>query len=619
MRSARATSLLTVPSILEELYQLPDGRGTALLASLRFVAVGGAPMKLSVAEPLVAAGVPLLNHWGVTEIGAIAPIMVPPRDYDWRYLRVRTDIHLRFAPDGAGAVRLTGRPPFSADDFAVQDLLQANPRNAGEVRIAGRADDLVVLATGEKVRPAGLEAAVAEDAAVRGALAFGDGRFQLGLLVETAPHINLDVHDPAQVEAYVDALWHRVDAANARADTHARVSREMVLVTTPAARALARTPKGSIPRGPNVAAFQTEIDALYARADTVGAAPLPLSSPQELKDAVRDAVRAAYTVPRVLKDDEDFFERGMDSLMATMLRRRLSAGVALAARAEGRDVAPLPVDVVYAHPSVDMLCAALAAHCGAGGAVQDRIAVMRAVAAEYVRKVEELTPAPAEGARREEGEGEGAVVVLTGSSGSLGSAMLHELATNPAVARVYALNRGGRADLRARQAQGLAKLGVRMDEALWRKVVLLEADLGAERFGLGEEVYAGLRGVTHVIHNGASQLCPLRGCGLMWVQRGRWTSTARSRPSARTSTRRRTSSSSRSTAPRAACTSSSRPPSPSSGASRSPRAPPPPYPRNRSRTPPRSTASGTRRRSGCASRWSRAPARCSRTGWWRTA
>ena len=73
---------MTVPSILEELYLLQDGSGIDVLRKLRFVAVGGAPMKSSVAEPLASAGVPLLNHWGVTEIGAIAPIFVPHSEYD---------------------------------------------------------------------------------------------------------------------------------------------------------------------------------------------------------------------------------------------------------------------------------------------------------------------------------------------------------------------------------------------------------------------------------------------------------------------------------------------------------------------------------------------------------
>ena len=40
----------------------------------------------------------------------------------------------------------------------------------------------------------------------------------------------------------------------------------------------------------------------------------------------------------------------------------------------------------------------------------------------------------------------------------------------------------------------------------WKKVVLLEAELGDVRFGLGEESYRSLRSVTHIVHNGESKL-----------------------------------------------------------------------------------------------------------------
>ncbi|EKM53824.1 uncharacterized protein PHACADRAFT_125794 [Phanerochaete carnosa HHB-10118-sp] len=502
LRLSGATSLLTVPSILEEIYLLDDNRGVEALKRLNFVAVGGAPMKLTVAEALSTADVPILNHWGVTEIGAIAPIVIPGADYDWHYLRVRDDLDLRFEPlsgEQAGFFRLTGRPPLAADDFAVQDLLVCNPTNpTREFRIAGRADDLIVLATGEKVRPHALEQRVAEHPFVRGALAFGDGRFQLGLLVEAAPHVPLDVTDAAAVRAYVDAVWPAVAAGNEGTDHHARVSREMLVVTHPAVLPLVRTPKGSIPRGPNVQVFKEQIDALYARADVAEAEPLPLGEPEELRAVVRRAVLAAYTTPRALADAEDLFERGMDSLQATMLRRRLNAAVALAAKETGKTIMPLPLDVVYANPSIELLYNAIRVHCGEGSMTQDRIVHMKSVAAEYVQKVSQLRPATEVGLVS--ANGEGAVVLLTGSSGSLGSAILYELASSPDVTKVYALNRVGRKPLRERQEESLQKLGVKMD-GLWEKVELLEGDLGTEQFKLSEETYTALRQVSHIIHN----------------------------------------------------------------------------------------------------------------------
>ena len=158
LTASNATSLMTVPSILEELYLLPDRIGCDAMKTLRFVAVGGAPMKQSVAKSLAQAGVPLLNHWGVTEVGPIAPIFVPDADYDWRYLRVRDDFGLRFEQvveeeeednDTSGLYRLVGCPPGTTEEFVVQDLLEVNPKNpTTEFRIAGRADDLIVRPRG---------------------------------------------------------------------------------------------------------------------------------------------------------------------------------------------------------------------------------------------------------------------------------------------------------------------------------------------------------------------------------------------------------------------------------------------------------------------------------------
>ncbi|OBZ65860.1 L-aminoadipate-semialdehyde dehydrogenase [Grifola frondosa] len=492
LKSARATCLMTVPSILEEIYQL-DERGIAALKPLRFVAVGGAPMKLSVAEPLAAAGVKILNHWGVTELGAIAPIVVPEPTYDWHYLRLRSDLDLRIEPhpDSPQHFRLVGRPLGGApgEEFIVQDLLTVNPEHpTTDFRILGRADDLVVLATGEKVRPTGLEQAVSEDPRVRGAVAIGEGRFQLGLLVEAAPHVQLDPTDSAAVREYVESIWAAVERGNARSDAHARVTREMVLVTTPAYRALARTPKGSIPRNENAALFAAEVEALYAR---------------RTWRTRRCCLWGGGGVEG--GGGEDGPGRVHDSARATMLRRRLVASVARTEEEAGVDQGKrwkVPADIVYANPTIERITAVLRARLtgNAEGAKKDRAQRIGEVVAEYAERVAGLR-----GTSKMNGVGSSAgakpvVVLLTGSTGSLGSAMLADLALNPCVQKVYGLNRKSGEDVRKRQAGGFARVGAEVD-AHWRKIELLEGDLSKAHFGLEDEVYAKLRDVTHVIHN----------------------------------------------------------------------------------------------------------------------
>ncbi|PSR74016.1 hypothetical protein PHLCEN_2v10200 [Hermanssonia centrifuga] len=508
LSSCRATSLMTVPSILEEIYTEASSKSIDALRALRFVAVGGAPMKYSVAEPLANAGVPILNHWGVTEIGAIAPIHIPEAEYDWRYLRLRDDINLRIEPvdsgDDAQYYRLIGRAPGSRVDFVVQDLLTVNPERPCEVRVVGRADELIVLATGEKVRPSLLEQQVSEDPLVKVALAFGDGRFQLGLIVEAAGRARVNVSDPKSVTAYLDRIWPSVVQGNDMMDHHARVTREMIIVTTQAGQPLLRTPKGSIARNPNMELFKRDIDVIYRRADVTDAKALPIGNPSRLREVIRKAVQECLTIPRAIADEDDFFERGMDSLQAASLRRCLAAAVASTSKSSGNTSNCLPLDFVYTHPSITRLQKGLIAYLTSnkrqGTSPSDRIHQLRSVAEEYVRKVADLRPAPSTGDPRKDQSIGRKVVLLTGSTGSLGSAMLAELVMSADVSKVYALNRRGTRSLRSRQEEGLRRLGVRLGDD-WQKIVLLEGDLASDRFGLDKETYLGLTDVSHVIHN----------------------------------------------------------------------------------------------------------------------
>ena len=90
-QDSSARSLMTIPSILEDLCLMPDEEALHFLALLDFVAVGGGPIKICVGERLVAMRVRLLNHYGATEIGAITPIFCPQSDYDRHYLRFRKE------------------------------------------------------------------------------------------------------------------------------------------------------------------------------------------------------------------------------------------------------------------------------------------------------------------------------------------------------------------------------------------------------------------------------------------------------------------------------------------------------------------------------------------------
>jgi len=81
-------------------------------------------------------------------------------------------------------------------------------------------------------------------------------------------------------------------------------------------------------------------------------------------------------------------------------------------------------------------------------------------------------------------------VLISGSTGTFGAHILQSLVLDPSVSKVYALIRSNGLDVGQRQKQAFAERGI--DIAILNesgKVVLLEAELSDQRFGLATDVF----------------------------------------------------------------------------------------------------------------------------------
>jgi hypothetical protein len=101
------------------------------------------------------------------------------------------------------------------------------------------------------------------------------------------------------------------------------------------------------------------------------------------------------------------------------------------------------------------------------------------------------------------------VVVVTGTTGGLGSNILYHLVLDPKVKRVYALNRKTEGkSLKERQEDALKwteELDEKTNVLLFGKLKLLECQFDQPGFGLASEVLEDIRReATHIIHNGES-------------------------------------------------------------------------------------------------------------------
>ncbi|PCH45140.1 NAD(P)-binding protein [Wolfiporia cocos MD-104 SS10] len=130
-----------------------------------------------------------------------------------------------------------------------------------------------------------------------------------------------------------------------------------------------------------------------------------------------------------------------------------------------------------------------------------RIAAMYEMAVKYSdgfphRRTDKLV-APVDSTSRD-------VVLVTGTTGSLGCHLLEAMVFSPDIARVYAFNRRARdgTALHARQAVALEERGIDSRILDLPKIVLLEGDLTKVTWGLSDDMFNEVQhSVTHIIHN----------------------------------------------------------------------------------------------------------------------
>ncbi|KAL2869078.1 uncharacterized protein BJX67DRAFT_387180 [Aspergillus lucknowensis] len=483
LESTNAQSLMTVPSIIEEVASFSGSSAIDILKTLDFVAVGGGAIKPEIGEQLHSHGVSLLNHYGATEIGAIAHIFVPDTSYDWHYLRLRSDLGLQVRSvdsDNPLHCKLVGYPFGWGRAFEVQDLLERNPAAVDdvEVKILGRKDDVIVLATGEKVLPQLLEETLNAKSVIKTAVVFGEHRETVGVLIETRQPVS-----PGEYQGFIDQVWTWVDEVNHRVDRHARVPSRDAVVLVSEGKSIPRSDKGSVMRNEVSRVFAEEIEAAY---QSLGKTVVNLD-PENLLPSLRALIQSSLgdRIQTTIGDEADFFELGMDSLEATRLSRQLNS-LPNKGSFPGLPDQVRP-DFIYQHPTISSLLAAMAggraSNTGSGGVVE-----MQEMLREALRSVQRTGTE---------------VVLLTGSTGTLGAHILDILCRNPHVQSVICVNRPQPGvDAWSRQEKVCADKGVQLPPSWRDKAILFESKTHDRHLGLPFEVYTSLTStVTHVIHN----------------------------------------------------------------------------------------------------------------------
>ncbi|RWA04930.1 hypothetical protein EKO27_g10174 [Xylaria grammica] len=285
------------------------------------------------------------------------------------------------------------------DEFRTRDLFEPHPTVADVWCWRARTDDIIVFLNGEKTNPVTMEqSVVAANPELTGAIVVGTQRFQAALLPS-------------------------IEEANSIAPAHARIEKSMVLITSPD-RPLIRAAKGTIQRPVSLSQYSTELDKLYsdayAQADTTTEIYSPMGADM-LTRRIRDIVLET-TNWHDIGDSTSFFDSGMDSPQALRIVRTLRRDLG---------VSHLALSALYQNASITRLTTAILTHKSS----ENDGGLMQSLLSTYSGLLQQIKPARSDDAHASSTGAAATGVILTGSTGTLGTYILRALLDRPALPR----------------------------------------------------------------------------------------------------------------------------------------------------------------------------------------
>ncbi|KAI0325854.1 acetyl-CoA synthetase-like protein [Cubamyces sp. BRFM 1775] len=271
--------IICIPPLIEALAKNPAN--LPALKALEYVVFSGISMKKATGDMLSAAGVRLCSLYGSTEAGSVS-VLLPANvsvgiPGDWEYFEFAPFLACTMVPiegheGGFDAVltaseavtpyafntELDGKPALSFGD-----VLEQHPTDPKRWRVLGRTGSQIRLSAGENINPVPIEEALMQDPRIRCAIVFGHQQLELGVLVETAPGIEIPPSDMEALARFKESIWPTIEKVNKTSASYAKIRPEMILLTSPD-KPLEYTAKRTARRGVCLALYAKEIEDIYA-------------------------------------------------------------------------------------------------------------------------------------------------------------------------------------------------------------------------------------------------------------------------------------------------------------------------------------------------------------------
>ena len=262
LHDSRASTAILVPQLLTALVAVLEA-GLPRPPSLRFIAVGGAPVSPQLLHRALALGLPVHEGYGLSESASVVALNRPGDNHPGSVGRLLRHLQLRIAADGEICVRGSGFLGYvgeasrgAGDWLATGDLGRLDAD--GRLYLDGRKKSLFITAFGRNVAPEWVERELTQHPAIAHAAVFGEGRpWNVAVLAPRA----LPGVDPNAAAAAA------VAGANAALPDYAQI-RRWLLADGFSADAGLLTANGRVRRQAVAARYGAALDSLYLETST---------------------------------------------------------------------------------------------------------------------------------------------------------------------------------------------------------------------------------------------------------------------------------------------------------------------------------------------------------------
>jgi acyl-coenzyme A synthetase/AMP-(fatty) acid ligase/acyl carrier protein len=493
LRSQDVQGCLLPPSIAAALYEEPDGPD--LLKGLDVLCYAGGPLPEAIGNELVKH-VTLCQFYGSTEVGPVRQLH--PLKQHWQFMEFHPQGNYELQPAEDDAFELVVYTNEETEEYSAlnhnfpgireyrtKDLFRQHPTEPGLWKFHARRDDIVVLSSGEKFNPVPTELGLEAVPGVAGALIAGQGRPQVALLVELQPDHGLGPNP-------VEGLWPWVTKLNANTSGPGRILKSMILIANPK-KPLVRAGKGTVVRKLTLAAYETELNAVFEGSPTQRVQPRVLKPTAFHLDSVKSLVHSIAEDAldgQHVNDAENLYTQGLDSVKSLEIIAQLKES--LNSHRPEEPLSWLVPEILYNYPTVDELSTVLTQwlNTGAHPKQMDRVAKMRDLFSRY-----EASLPTSSVSSQPYNRGETLNVILIGSTGYLGQYLLMSLSQDPSVGRIFCLNRSATA-----HEQWAANASTK-GEGWQNKISFFQADFTKPAFGIQDDAYEELKECDVILHS----------------------------------------------------------------------------------------------------------------------